>query len=388
MKPQYATCRSYCAVLNCFLSEPSNASPDEGQLSGLRWRLRTLKAHPMTTLLAPLVVSLVMLGGSAWAKDLNGDGMDDAWQTLYNIAPFTGAQDPDGDGRPNLVESMNWSDPNDAAHPNVGWGWVLMFDHTGVNGQPDHIDDVWAKKYFPEGMVLNALTNPPATSPPNGIYSDPDGDGRTNFEEAIPGTNPFVADVPWQVLDSPLPESGPGSFTLHFRTVPTMSYMVQTSDNLINWVDYQQVWGDGSVKTMTIPTGTASRKFFRVSLQLTNGGVLDSDGDGLPDWYEINVFHTNPFNWDSDGDGMPDGWEAAYGLNLSNGADALADGDMDGIKNIDEFNYGLDPRHDDFTEKAAVVTYDSADHVQSVTKPGGGAVSFTYDAEGNLLTSN
>jgi hypothetical protein len=40
---------------------------------------------------------------------------------------------------------------------------------------------------------------------------------------------------------------------------------------------------------------------------------------------------------DSDGDRMPDDWELQYGLNPADSADALGDGDGDGILNIDEF---------------------------------------------------
>lgn len=44
-------------------------------------------------------------------------------------------------------------------------------------------------------------------------------------------------------------------------------------------------------------------------------GNADSDGDGLTDTQELNVYQTSPVNSDSDGDGMYDGWEVA---NLQN----------------------------------------------------------------------
>jgi hypothetical protein len=214
---------------------------------------------------------------------------------------------------------MMWSNPNDAAHPDTGWGYVMMTDHNG-----DHVDDGWAGRYFPQGMVLNALTNPPSTSPANGIYSDPDGDGRTNLEESIVGSDPFVADVPWQRLESPLPATGPGSFTLTFRSLAAMRYQVQQSTDLINWQSAPlvtpasgngQLWGDGSVMAVTIDTGTADKKFFRAGLLLTDGGALDSDGDGLPDWYEEFMFHTDISNIDTDGDGISDLQEVLLGMN-------------------------------------------------------------------------
>ena len=44
------------------------------------------------------------------------------------------------------------------------------------------------------------------------------------------------------------------------------------------------------------------------------GPNTDSDGDGLPDWYEF-VLGTNPFAWSTVYDGISDGWKVRYGLN-------------------------------------------------------------------------
>ena len=85
-------------------------------------------------------------------------------------------------------------------------------------------------------------------------------------------------------------------------------------------------------------------------------GISDSDGDGLPDWWEMKYFGNllqdgngdpdqdglsnadefllglNPLLADTDGDGMPDGFEVANGLNpLVN--DANGDLDGDGVPN-------------------------------------------------------
>jgi len=41
----------------------------------------------------------------------------------------------------------------------------------------------------------------------------------------------------------------------------------------------------------------------------------DTDHDGLSDYDEINIYHTNPYLKDTDGDGIPDGQEVKDGTN-------------------------------------------------------------------------
>ena len=93
----------------------------------------------------------------------------------------------------------------------------------------------------------------------------------------------------------------------------------------------------------------------------------DTDGDGLPDIWEIKYFgdlryganddpdhdgltnleeyrhHTDPTNPDTDGDGIPDGWEVAHGLNPLDPKDAARDNDYDGLTNLQEYQLGTDP---------------------------------------------
>lgn len=59
--------------------------------------------------------------------------------------------------------------------------------------------------------------------------------------------------------------------------------------------------------------------------------------------YPSNFFLKAASNVDSDGDGIPDNWEVAYGLNPMSAADAGQDADGDGFTNLQEFQLGTNP---------------------------------------------
>lgn len=74
----------------------------------------------------------------------------------------------------------------------------------------------------------------------------------------------------------------------------------------------------------------------------TNQYNRDTDEDGLPDGYEVNVLKTNPLKSDSDGDGTND---------------SEHDFDGDGLTNIQEYLYGTDPHQSD-TDNDRLSDYD------------------------------
>ncbi|HPS65095.1 MAG TPA: OmpA family protein [Ignavibacteria bacterium] len=70
----------------------------------------------------------------------------------------------------------------------------------------------------------------------------------------------------------------------------------------------------------------------------------DSDGDGLTDYEEINVYHTNPNNPDTDGDGLKDGDE----VKIYHTDPLKADTDGDGLTDGQEvLQYHTDPLNPD-----------------------------------------
>jgi hypothetical protein len=68
------------------------------------------------------------------------------------------------------------------------------------------------------------------------------------------------------------------------------------------------------------------------------GTVLDSDGDGLPDYQETDTYHTDPNDADSDDDGLNDGEEVGRDTDP-----LLSDSDGDGLNDAEELALGTDP---------------------------------------------
>lgn len=62
---------------------------------------------------------------------------------------------------------------------------------------------------------------------------------------------------------------------------------------------------------------------------------------------------------DSDGDGMPDYWESVYGLNPLDASDASGDLDGDGINNLDEYRAGSNPTRAAQSSYEDLIAYDA-----------------------------
>ena len=77
-----------------------------------------------------------------------------------------------------------------------------------------------------------------------------------------------------------------------------------------------------------------------------DGAYGDPDGDGLDNWAEY-LAHTDPFRYDTDGDGYSDYYSRPDGQSLTYG-EMYDDGD--GMDNVWEEKYGLDPNRYDATD--------------------------------------
>jgi hypothetical protein len=99
------------------------------------------------------------------------------------------------------------------------------------------------------------------------------------------------------------------------------------------------------------PLGAGNSRSFEVAVTLTNfpvnlwaewrPGILNP-GQGYSMGFDLGYFRINP---DGDADGTDDRWELTNGFDPLNAADAMADTDGDGSRNVDEFKLGTNPRN-------------------------------------------
>lgn len=134
------------------------------------------------------------------------------------------------------------------------------------------------------------------------------------------------------------------------------SYFVQISDptdhlRKWNWAPIIESGNDAPISHEV--ESTTDKGFFR--LKYTNQvpgpnedlDTADFDGDGIANKDEVEppegIAQTDPLNPDTDGDGMPDGWEIFYGLDPNDPADASEDLVADGVSNLIKYQTGRNP---------------------------------------------
>ena len=126
-------------------------------------------------------------------------------------------------------------------------------------------------------------------------------------------------------------------------------------------------WGDNSYGQTNVPAdltnAIAISAKYNSSMAITADGRLRGWGQstdcGLSLRYKacvadscgnaaaIAFLDTCATNSDTDGDGMPDLWELTHGLNPCDPADAADDPDHDGLTNLQEYQHGTDPHNAD-----------------------------------------
>ena len=103
--------------------------------------------------------------------------------------------------------------------------------------------------------------------------------------------------------------------------------------------------GTGTLPYASDCDGDGLDDFLERFVRHTDPYLADTDGDGLSDGREAD-FGTDPLRSDTDGDGMPDGWEVEADMDPLTD-DARSDADFDGLVNVLEYRSGTDPHRAD-----------------------------------------
>ena len=150
--------------------------------------------------------------------------------------------------------------------------------------------------------------------------------------------------------------------------------------SLIN--NFQSVMAPGASFTVLTSGNAITGAFSNV---VDGGTITTTDGYAR---FTVNYAGANAVRLsglvivDSDGDGLPDWWEDQFGLNKNNPADAQLDSDGDGVSNLNEFRAGTSPNNPASAFRVVMLTRETND--MRVTWSALGGKSYVVQATSSL----
>jgi len=120
---------------------------------------------------------------------------------------------------------------------------------TRPSGAPDGLPDMWMTQHFGSINPVAGVSRP---------QDDPDGDGLTNLQEFLLGTNPNDRASKLAVTHFSLE-------SLQFQSRPFEVYELHSSSDLVQWQRFvAPLAPEGTTGEFSLPGPTAERQFFRV----------------------------------------------------------------------------------------------------------------------------
>jgi hypothetical protein len=313
------------------------------------------------------------------AADTDGDGLSDSMEINVSHTSPT-IPDTDGDGMPDGYEYYNGLNP---------------LDSNDVSLDPDHdgLTNLQECQYGTIPLCADTdndglLDGQEVSFGSNPNLPDTDGDGFTDLEEYIYGSDP----------NNPNSQCGI-SGTISYSGRQVGSIYVSATNAFSNLPHVSVLSSPGNYTMANVPTLST----------YWIAAFCDSNGNGTNDFWEaFGKYPTNPLTLnaatnginiilqdpDTDGDGLPDWWEMQNFTNLSQ--TATNDFDHDGVSNSNEYRYGTSPTNAASTLRSisGTVSYTGAQTGRIViaanTQPGLWSSVFTTNvsAPGSFVMTN
>lgn len=313
--------------------------------------------------------------------DSDGDGMPEGWELFWGLDPSDpedAQADFDGDGATNVQEFNTGANPTipDSDSDSLTDGDEINIHHTSpilVDTDTDRMSDAFEVQYGFDPLD------------PSDAALDLDGDGSTNLIEFLLGTDPtdpadfhmalefmhesFESDLPAGWSTSSTSANGGWAVNTTWSTHGARSFAVSNITHAESaTLQYEGYFTDGTFsfdyRTSTeyswdvlnvylddnrvLSASGDSAKSFSINLETGRHSIrfVYSKDDSVDDhedtvWIDNVLFASE--NSDLDGDGMENLWELKYGLDPQNPEDAALDADEDGATNLQEFEHGSNP---------------------------------------------
>jgi len=271
------------------------------------------------------------------AIDSDNDGMSDAYELMFGLAPATtdGDSDPDADNLSNVQESLLWTDPfasdtdqdgwtddtdeNPVSRATIPWG-SLFFTHS--DGSVRYTWPLWMQAAWADGGLW--LTNSPcgwhspaAETTPATLHMEFDRAGvESNLVLRIEYLDHAASALYLDLFDTNDVITatalygnllaGSGAETNRILEIPFAATGIRLrkgagTATVLGTLLYVDADLDGLDAGQEVQLGTSDF-------------LADSDGDGISDLDEVFSHGTNPANADTDCDGIGDGIELRMGL--------------------------------------------------------------------------
>lgn len=283
-----------------------------------------------------LASPLFTLDTSIPRLDTDNDGMPDAWETAHGLNPASAADadaNPDGDTLTNLQEY------------NAGWN-PQLFEPAALPSAisaPFAVDSRTARldtdsDGMPDAWEIAVGLSPSSATGNNAPTADPDIDGLTNLQEYNAGTHPLVADLPALSQSvSPLHTADLGAYLAGFSTDTD-------GDGMPDWWEARY----GLDRFVNDAASNLDGDELDNLAEYRAGRIPNLDDQSGEVSLQSAAFAVDTIGMaaDTDTDRLPDWWELLHGLDPLV-ANADADPDGDGWTNLEEYNAGTNPSIND-----------------------------------------